>query len=385
MENEDYFTNLTIDTKSLHKSINNGDLDGVKTIVEKYPDEKYFKIKKKSETAAAVALKAEKFEIYDFLLSKGAYRDETLKNIMDFFKTKYMQKIVSKRGISHKAQLDEKMSVISDKIRYIHDRFTKTCVPKHLLTFFNASKFHFTHESDSFMQILPMLVELNEIRDFNVVMKVAATSESFTIVADPQSSSVHQMIPKKSSATRGTTCYDNDTIYIGALKSFNDLEKHEVIGTLAHETTHYAMKLVYNNSRKPYLKNDTESKKKFEEISKECEKNKEKEPIIATVYGYSENKRHVELIVRVPHLLAYYTNDNQKLENCKKDFQDLFKFFEEKTLPDFKLELSKLEAKQKANGACGMMKSLTKTSMVQRPLNLKTIKKFKFTAQTAQN
>ncbi len=93
-------------------------------------------------------------------------------------------------------------------------------------------------------------------------------------------------------------------IFIGAKR-----ERIELLGTIAHEFTHQAMQIVFENNCNPYSCDNSVDLKSLNEIIDEIEHTPNLDPIINRVFtGYAYNKLLYpsEIIVRVPHILAKY-------------------------------------------------------------------------------
>jgi hypothetical protein len=122
--------------------------------------------------------------------------------------------------------------------------------------------------------------------------------------------------------------------------------RFEVYGTLAHEFCHLAMGMLYNNNCKPYKLVDKARQMKYNRIMIYCQEDKAAENVIAHVFNYQSSDWHAELIVRVPHLLALYQNDENKFNHCREVFKELFSFYDKNILPV--LEKALLEARKLA-------------------------------------
>lgn len=117
-------------------------------------------------------------------------------------------------------------------------------------------------------------------------------------------------------------------IYIGAKTS-----ESEVLGTLAHELTHYAMKILFDNGCKPFDGTDITSKKEFESIVEEYKNIEDHIPIVEGIFQWYPETSHIaELIVRVPHIIAHYhQHEDQKILLSKK-YESLFNFYKKNIL-----------------------------------------------------
>lgn len=147
--------------------------------------------------------------------------------------------------------------------------------------------------------------------------------------------------------TDGLT-YNSGFIYIAAGNPGENF--YEIVGVLAHEITHYAMILAYNNSAKPFKNNNDEKKKQFEKIAEEIkqtyETNKNIHTIISSIFDcYPQSAWIAELIVRVPQLLAQYKNEPETLQDIRKGYgASLFMFYED-LFEDLKANYSVLRPK----------------------------------------
>ncbi|KAL7012091.1 hypothetical protein ACKWTF_014623 [Chironomus riparius] len=131
---------------------------------------------------------------------------------------------------------------------------------------------------------------------------------------------------------------------MGAKMSDDEEKDQEIKGVLAHELCHYVMRLVYENHENPYFKNREDVKERFEEIVKVISKwtsNEADSPddecngIISTVFTlYKPELFHLELIVRVVHILVQYDNNEAKSKQLQDKYKILFNFWEQQVIPD---------------------------------------------------
>lgn len=187
--------------------------------------------------------------------------------------------------------------------------------------------------------------ELNEIEWIRPILKIIANAPKCKIIFDFTKDSVEDVDPTQNEETMGIAYYKSESIYIGAKPLLNDETKFETLGTMAHEMTHVVMQLVYENNCSPYDEKNAKQKAFFEDVIQIC-RTSNVEPYVRIVYAYPERHWAAELIVRVPHLLALYKNNEDKLFNSKQIFAALFKFFRDVTLPDIE---SKLQAQIDSN------------------------------------
>ena len=125
----------------------------------------------------------------------------------------------------------------------------------------------------------------------------------------------------------GSTYPVSKWIFIGA-KSVNNERDQKIKGVLVHELCHLVMRLVYENDENPYYKHREDINQIFKAISTAINKWTPQGPgdpddgcdgIISTVYRlYSEAEFHLELIVRVVHILVQFDDDEIKSENLEE-------------------------------------------------------------------
>lgn len=208
--------------------------------------------------------------------------------------------------------------------------------------------------------------DLDEIAEVSAVLKLVARSKFIRVVFDFRRESVGNLDALTSNKARGTSYFKSGHVYLGAKGLLEQQTKFEVLGTLAHELTHYAMQLVYENNCRPYSEYDQERTLEFQTVSLLSEFHKTEEPKIFYVFNYPEDQHHAELIVRVPHLLAMYKCDEISRDHCTDVFKELFEFFRTKTLVDLENELPLMLAKRETfelNAWLGVIQPLLDSSI----------------------
>jgi len=233
-----------------------------------------------------------------------------------------------------------------ETLREIHFKYSINVPEKHLLSLSTNSSI--SHDDPQAAQKLKYVRYafgiLNNIPQIRIILMIVAASKIFNIIFDFNRQSVNVVDPTADSWTRGLF-YIFGRIYIGAAELLQRSTEREAFGTLAHELCHYAMNLVYENHAKPYYSNDKEAKEEFSRISNICKENSHKDKIIQHVYeSYPRRLHHAELIVRVPHLLAMYSVQPEKMKDIQDNFKELFEFYENRVMPDMKKSLPKIEA-----------------------------------------
>jgi hypothetical protein len=131
--------------------------------------------------------------------------------------------------------------------------------------------------------------------------------------------------------------------------------------------------VIYQNNLKPYCFHDVARAFEFDEVLNACRAWKTAECIIYQVFTYTENDQQAELIARVPHLLAVYKNNPERMKSCWMTFQKLFNLFEEKVLTDMKRKLIALNAIKEVkelNRLIELTAQLEKSKLSLKPFNI---------------
>jgi NACHT domain len=313
---------LTNDYNFLFQSISDNNCNNVKLFCYKYPHDKYvFSVN--HESAIAVALRLERLEIYEFLISRG-------------FKLGAHEKF--DEIINEKKTNSENKSLMKKALRTIHNKFVKESTLKHLYDLNLKSKLsHNTDDANRLKfheKIWKMYEELNELKLIDPILKVASSSKDLQIIFDFSRDSVDLMDPTKHKFVFGASYPSAAFIYIGAKSLLNYHERLKVGGTLAHELCHFTLKLVYKNKCQPFAESDEKSEQEYSKIIGTCEKDKKFDEIVSRVFDYPSQKWSAELIVRVPQLLVVHKENEEKLSDCQEKFFDLFNFYEKHVLVD---------------------------------------------------
>ncbi|CAH1735235.1 unnamed protein product [Chironomus riparius] len=319
------FANIS---SSLNEAMLKRDSLKVLEILNKNPQMRHF-YDLCNQSAPAFALKNKLWDIYSILVSKnvvfGLYED-----FSEF------KKMIKKK--------DRK------KLREIHYTESKFLPDNHMHVLVSNSRLApGTTQHDQKYKITKNAFEiLDQNPCIQIILMVVAASRNFRIVFDFNQNSVEHIDPTTDGQIQGL-CYLFGRIYIAAKQLLNPNKKFEALGILAHELCHYAMNLVYKNLANPYSFSDSGTEQDFEVISRFCKENCEREDIIKVIYsGYPAQEQHLELIVRVPHLMMHYANNLQRLEEVRWIFKKLFDFFSAKTVPEMKEALSRIQAEAEA-------------------------------------
>ncbi|XP_070504766.1 uncharacterized protein [Chironomus tepperi] len=310
-------------SEELHVAIGANNKDRVMDIINKYPNQRYF-YNFSNESALKTAIMTKSIDIYEMLIiHKLAFApNEDEEEIWDHLK-EHERKQIREIHFRHLKDLPEKHINILMAHSFVgHDVSNSQEKREHVL---NAYKF------------------LNTNPFLSAILMVVVASKQLRSVFDFNRDSVQFVDPTVSSNTNGMF-YLSGRVYVGAKQLLDKVTKYETYATLAHELCHYAVDLTYGNNAKPYLRNDNQTMQEFEDISKKCQEKSGHEEYIDMVFDcYPIQMQHAELIVRVPHLLALYHENPERLKELRQIFPELFDFYEKKVVPEMMSSLPEIE------------------------------------------
>lgn len=314
--------------EKLHDFVDAKNLSSLKEEIDKYPDLWYF-YDQNNQSLMARTLKAANLDIFKLLsslkLSIGPHE------IIDHEKLYKNLKDDDKEAIR-----DHNLSNAKDILAaHIHTLFSKCKIA-------NYNRNHHIYQ----WKILEALRIIDSGYGYpksskskdgrSKVLKVVAAFKKVKIIFDFDHDSNYYFDPLTSIERRGTV-YKSGVIEIGAKDLMNEQEKFGVIGTLIHELCHLAVSLTYKNGFNPYQVGDSDEKKRFmEKVRPECENNKRLEEIIELVFDNNvEDKINYELIVRPYHMMMKYFKENDKIDECRENFKELFDYLEDVVEKEF--------------------------------------------------
>lgn len=308
--------------QNLHIQIAHKNKDAVTSFLDDHPQIKCA-YNVKNQCALATALKTKSFEIYFLLRSKnfsvGVFDREFIK--------------------SEVRQLYKKEKI------YILDLMSK-------------SKIYQKNDDTNLGEVRKCFDELDQIEDVSIILQLIAQVPNVSINFDFDSASIGELDPTMCcDDVKGRTYERTGLILIAAKRNTRD----DLLGTLAHELTHYALFITYKNRCRPYLVSDLGRRQEFERIAAESEGLKDKCDIVANAYCYDKSSIPIELIVRVPQLKAQYRHEPKKLSELQEIFKELFNFFDSRVMPDIREETSLFEKRCKTyemNETLGLFESL---------------------------
>lgn len=252
------FVNLM---KDMHEAINKDDKEKVQQIVEENPNLRYF-FNLESETAIGAALRQVACESYEVLMLKNL----SYKSAEDY------------KSILESLSLEDR-----EKIRQINFKHTRGFGAKHIIALMGKSTVVKIKNGKSQSELLNYVHRAFDVLDsiprLRRVLKLSATLENLQLVFDFENEILQFLDPTAGPFDNASFYHNCGQIAIAAKKFLDPETEHIAIGALAHELCHLTMLLLHQNMAKPYAKNDTKSEGEFEEISKFCDENKEKEII----------------------------------------------------------------------------------------------------------
>jgi TPR repeat protein/serine/threonine protein kinase len=144
--------------------------------------------------------------------------------------------------------------------------------------------------------------------------------------------------------------YSNkNAVYIGALNYDNQPDK--VQSTIGHELMHFAVKEVYENWCKPYLKDDEETKQKVDALCQRLKDKRQGVPqVIKEMYSlYESDKWPSELMARTgEYVLTFKTAKEAEIALRKVDVE-LARFYFDTILPQMQKHAAELQQRWKVS------------------------------------
>jgi len=313
--------------RRFHQAIIYGSQTDVKEFIKDHP-----RLKRaydpSNQSALMTSLKARQCEIYALLQSEGfcAGKNEELSEVI---------KALTK---------EERERLRQAKLQYFGKQDDS-----HIIYLLSKSRLGIGQEKKkNFGNIRELYTQLDTIPEISTVLKVVESSPLIEIIFDFDNDSIVDLDPTESSGTKGSCYYREGRIYIGAK------DESKVLGTLAHELTHLAMQVCYDNRCNPYEALDEQKKCAFRKIVEDCRdrirreeiikrkgkgkiiKTKGTDEIIKRVFNlYEKPDWPSELIVRVPHILAHYKREKGK-RLLTQQVPELLRFYKQHTQEDLK-------------------------------------------------
>jgi hypothetical protein len=166
--------------------------------------------------------------------------------------------------------------------------------------------------------------DLMKIPEVKIIIETLEFSSFFLdIIFDFERKNVEDILITSRDKSIGLCKYKEGRIFIGA-----KTERFELLGIIAHEFTHQAMYIVFENDCKPYNKEQEFIKTKMEEVIETLKDQEDIDPIIRRVFmDYEKLDWPSEIITRIPHILAKYGNVEGKKYLLTSSAKLLYDFY----------------------------------------------------------
>jgi hypothetical protein len=165
----------------------------------------------------------------------------------------------------------------------------------------------------------------------SLILQVAAECKNVQIFFDFKHDSTYYLDPATSVNSKGVI-YGSGTIYIGAMELLNERTKFKVFGVIVHELCHLAVLTGFMNPNfDPFPTGESELKRRFiDRVMAQCRQNIALDPIIANVFiSYPVDQQDSEMIVTYPQVLLQHHGDVSKIEQFKRDYNELEEYSHE--------------------------------------------------------
>lgn len=250
-DNIDVLTGFINDMSALHEIVKINEISGknykeMDEFIEKYPNLQHFYTVDNTSLVTA-AIMSEKFDLVEHLMSKGIYIGPS--ESMD---------AITKNLSEERRQ----------KLRLIFAKYLQEFSNNYLPIFFaNSWVCHDNRPTVEHREAMRNAFQcLNNIADMKPILKICAAHRNFKIIFDFNRKSIEYVNPEVNKGTFGVYHPEGCTIYIGAKQLLDESTKITPTATLAHELTHLAMMLTYENDCKPYKPSDWASQESFNTI-----------------------------------------------------------------------------------------------------------------------
>lgn len=313
------------DLSSFHRNIREGSLEGVKTFLDKYQNEKHA-YDAEYQSSVAIAVRSEQVEIYKLLIMRG----------QSFGPHEDINEIEETLPDDMKLQMLDilKPSFRNPNLKYLIK----------LQSMSNLFHSDIKHQTREFLELIVQAFEdLNDSKLLSPILKVVATSSVLKIVFDFKRD--FEDLSDEPQIVNEMTNPPTEFIYIAAKGLLDENKRCMVHAVLAQKLCHHAMKLLYDNDCKPYRKGDDEMKQQFSRIVMSCKRNKTSEEVIESVYQLSNQKTAGALIARIPYIVPLYKDQPEDYQKCSETFPELLEFYENCTLVDLRRESPSMEAR----------------------------------------
>ncbi|XP_064472194.1 uncharacterized protein LOC135386298 [Ornithodoros turicata] len=280
---------------SMHKAIDERNVDGVKKCLQIAPHLKRWLHPSTKETALHCAVKKQRMSICRLLRNHGCGTEP-----------------------GETSDCSRETANVEAFMRRFHDENTTQTLKSH------TESVPETADNERRTGDFYHALQANDL--LKPMLSVSATSQRVKVTLNYDKESIDTVAGALENPKRGFANLETETICVAAKR-----EKPEVLGTLAHEICHLALHFVYRNGGKPYLQTDRERALLYDTILCNIRKNQDKTAWLLRDVPREHDKE--ELIAYVPDLLAQYGSPGG--ENIlEKQAPELFDFFKNVVIPD---------------------------------------------------
>lgn len=313
-----------------HRNIREGNLNEVKKFI-RLNEILTFARDSNNTSALQVAFESEQFEIFSYLRTHGMMLSDTNEMGKHFSQRSNLSEIKKKKF----RQFNMKNVIQVGEINLIDRLMQQSSVS------FNRKKLS---KEKLKLELRKAFMDLNEL--VPDILRVVAANDRFEMIFDFDNDVVDEIDPLQTN-NAGSAFRNYASIAGRNLMSSNKYDRDFVLGTIAHETMHSALGLIYENQMKPYSLGDSESLSKMTLIADQCRQLANESSTIKAAFKDNDKNLHTELIARVPDMIVTYRHIQSKLKKRRKTFKSLFDFYENKIIKEIQALHSTMSARIK--------------------------------------
>lgn len=215
----------------MHENVKEGNLEELQELLRENFGLKYFySVNNKSLLRTAIVHK--KFEIYEFLLTLNIFLapHESMDLLMEKMSMRYRKKFSEINFKLSPELVTEPMMILLRNCKLGPDNDP------------NGDHMNFAHKAFDFLFEIPLIA---------IALKIVAAYRDFKIIFDFNRDSVTFLDPQSEPYTNGLF-HTSGKIFIAAKDMLDPSKISNTIAVIAHEFSHFAMLLVYENYAMPY-------------------------------------------------------------------------------------------------------------------------------------
>ncbi|CAG9800736.1 unnamed protein product [Chironomus riparius] len=305
-----------------------------------------------NDSAMYHAVKKLQFPVYFYLKSFGFVATE-FNSLQDILNESELAAAKKSAGQQRKRNVSNSLS---DDQKSINLLYTKS--------FIHNRKISKEQEIEYRKKIRKWYEDIHNVKFGAEVLKVVASCEELKVIFDFESFSVENA-SLSGPHYLGSTYSNRKWIFIGAKLSDKKREQ-QIKGVLAHELCHFSMGIAFENHDNPYYKHMTNKAEIFEAIVKIFNQRSPNVPddecngtILSVFQLYDKVDYHIELVVRMLHILVEYDDDEEKSKHLQDKYKMLYVFWELHIIPELEsFDLKGREAVRRINRIFDILPSI---------------------------